>query len=262
MIKKYLENHYNIGKLHNSYLINSDLLEKSFTEVKEFISNTLLPASSIENNADYICVRREDAKVKSISIDQIRNMQNFLHKTSVINGKKVAIIYAAEQMNLNAANSCLKILEDTPKNSYIFLLTTNAASILPTIRSRCAKINYRYNEAKDKLPEEKFLSALHNKTDITDKFRFITEFVAKDRDLWQSFTAFAQELMAKFCKESININCGLSKLEYEVFMQFKSRSPQALQIKYDKIRKISDDTSMFDLDIKASYVILIDQFQS
>ena len=40
-------------------------------------------------------------------------------------------------MNINTVNSCLKLLEDTSKDTYIFLITTNIAAILPTIRSRC-----------------------------------------------------------------------------------------------------------------------------
>ena len=40
-------------------------------------------------------------------------------------------------MNINASNSCLKLLEDTPENSYIFLITSNKDKLINTIQSRC-----------------------------------------------------------------------------------------------------------------------------
>lgn len=261
MIKQQLENHYNIGRLNNCYLISTDSIEDGVIELNEFISSKLLN-SKTENHPDYICVQKIDNKTKNISVDQIRSMQKFLYKTSVITGRKVAVIYAADQMNINAANSCLKILEDTPANTYIFLITNNAASVISTIRSRCAKINYHYNLFPHKETDARFLKPLNKKINIAEKLEFVAEFAYKDRDLWRQFSVSMEELIAKFCKKVAGLNIDLSESELAILDQFKSNSQYYLQIKYAKIKKIIDDTNLFDLDLRSSCLLLIDKFRS
>jgi DNA polymerase-3 subunit delta' len=264
VIKQYLENHYNIGRLSNCYLINTDDIDNALSSLNEFISSKLLSSAElkIDNHPDYISVQKSDNKLKNISVDQIRLIQKFLYKTSVISGKKVAVIYAADQMNLNAANSCLKILEDTPTNAYIFLITSNAANIIPTIRSRCAKINHHYKLLSDIATDIKFLKPLNKKTNIAEKLGFIAEFAYKDRDLWMYFSVAMEKLIAKFCKKTAGISVDLSKEELSILAQFSSTSPYYVQMKYDKIKKIIDDTNIFDLDLRSSCLILIDKFRS
>ncbi len=74
---------------------------------------------------------------KAIKIDQIRRITQVAAATSQQGGPKVVLITPAEQMNRNAANALLKALEEPGVNCYFFLVTTQAARILPTIRSRC-----------------------------------------------------------------------------------------------------------------------------
>ena len=72
-----------------------------------------------------------------ITVNQIRALADFVSLTSHQGGRRVALIAPAEQLNLNAANGLLKMLEEPP-GSAIFLLVTNQLSrILPTVRSRC-----------------------------------------------------------------------------------------------------------------------------
>ncbi|RTK92187.1 MAG: DNA polymerase III subunit delta' [Rickettsiales bacterium] len=259
MIIETLSNHYNIDKLHNSYLINTDDIEKSFAQLNEFIQNQLLKGN-IE--ADYICIKKIDNKVKNISVDQIRDMQKFLYKTSVISGKKIAVIYGADQMNINAANSCLKILEDTPKNTYIFLLSEHASNILPTIHSRCAKINVHHQVKQNDSVKEQYIIPLLNNTAINEKLKFIAEFASKDRDLWQEFASNIERLIVRLCKKSSGINNELSEHEQKLLAQFKIQTPGYLNDKYDQIKKIINETIVFDLDLRASSTILIDKFRN
>ena len=72
-----------------------------------------------------------------INIDLIRGLKNFFELSShQRNGKKVAVIYDAQQMNLAASNALLKILEEPPNDSVIILTTSDLSSLLPTIKSR------------------------------------------------------------------------------------------------------------------------------
>ncbi|OUW95111.1 MAG: hypothetical protein CBD97_03375 [Pelagibacteraceae bacterium TMED237] len=126
-----------------------------------------------------ILKREADKKTKkitsSITIDQIRNIRNFLNESSsIIDLPKIIIIDSADDFNLNSANAFLKTLEEPSNNTYIFLISHKISSLLPTIRSRCLKIklnNHNYDNFKkifinsiDNLKEDeiKFLSEITN----------------------------------------------------------------------------------------------------
>ncbi len=87
-------------------------------------------------NPDYLPIDLLENK-QQISVDQIRAMNAFLGLTRSFKGQRVVLIAQAERMNLNAANSLLKSLEEPADNSVILLLTSNASSLLATIKSRC-----------------------------------------------------------------------------------------------------------------------------
>ena len=73
-----------------------------------------------------------------IKIEDIRKIQQFSRLTSET-GKKIVLIKEADRMNLNAANSLLKVLEEPPADLY-FILESSAIEKLPiTVRSRCQK---------------------------------------------------------------------------------------------------------------------------
>ena len=75
-----------------------------------------------------------------ISIEQVREAENYLSVTPVEGGRKVVIFDGAETMSAGQsepANALLKTLEEPPPQTLIVLLSANPDAILPTIRSRC-----------------------------------------------------------------------------------------------------------------------------
>lgn len=72
-----------------------------------------------------------------IVIDDVRKLINFYSQTSAEGGWRVAIVDAADEMNSNAANALLKILEEPPEKSIILLIAHSPGKLLPTIKSRC-----------------------------------------------------------------------------------------------------------------------------
>ena len=76
---------------------------------------------------------------KEIRIDQIRAFCETLSKTA--DGLQIGVIFYADQMNANAANSLLKTLEEPRKNTLIILLAHNANSLPATILSRCQSVH-------------------------------------------------------------------------------------------------------------------------
>ncbi|WP_051686877.1 DNA polymerase III subunit delta' [Microbulbifer sp. HZ11] len=77
-----------------------------------------------------------------LKVEQIRELGEFVGRTSGREGARVVLLAPAEAMNINAANALLKNLEE-PSGSVIFLLITDHPSgLLPTIRSRCQTIAF------------------------------------------------------------------------------------------------------------------------
>lgn len=97
---------------------------------------------AVNNHPDLKIISCEDDK-KNISIDQIRNVIEYLSLTPHSSQNKIAIVNQAELMTTNAANSLLKTLEEPPKSALIFLITHRPDQLLPTILSRCQKIHFQ-----------------------------------------------------------------------------------------------------------------------
>ncbi|MDA9552983.1 DNA polymerase III subunit delta' [Emcibacteraceae bacterium] len=120
-----------------------DVLEKAaLTSLEtdlESQANHLVNAGS---NPDLMITERtEDPKTgkmrSNILVDDVRKINQFFHKTSSDGGWRVAIVDTADEMNRNAANAILKILEEPPKNSILIILAHAPGRLLPTIKSRC-----------------------------------------------------------------------------------------------------------------------------
>ena len=89
-----------------------------------------------------------------VSVEDIQEGAEFLLKTPYGQGKNILIVEGAEAMTAEAANSLLKILEEPPDNAGLFLLTSDAGELLPTVRSRCTLFTLRQE------PFEAFLKNL------------------------------------------------------------------------------------------------------
>ena len=128
-LNKLVENILNIEFKDNNLDHHSNL----------FKNNTHPNIKIIEKEID-----SKTGKIKSnITIDQIRSLKTFLNSTSVIqNSSKIVIVDCADYLNINSANSMLKILEESKENTYIFLISNQISLLLPTIRSRCLKIKF------------------------------------------------------------------------------------------------------------------------
>lgn len=75
-----------------------------------------------------------------ITVDEIRKLQSFFQLSAAEGGRRVAIIDAADELNLSAANALLKLLEEPPPASTLLLVAHQPAGLLPTIRSRCREL--------------------------------------------------------------------------------------------------------------------------
>ena len=73
--------------------------------------------------------------------NSMRRLVLDMQKSSNQGGRKVAIVFEADRMNVQSANAFLKTLEEPPEGTTLFLLTSRPYDLLDTIRSRC--LNFR-----------------------------------------------------------------------------------------------------------------------
>ncbi len=87
-------------------------------------------------------VEKSDDK-QNITVDNIRQLKSTLKLSSGSGPKqrRVVLINNAQTMNHEAQNALLKSLEEPPKNTHIVLFSSSIANLLPTVVSRCARIN-------------------------------------------------------------------------------------------------------------------------
>lgn len=88
---------------------------------------------------DYLAIAPviDDNKSGHIKIDQIRAMVPFMAHKAARGGFRVAVIDSMDEVNRNGANAMLKLLEEPPEKSVIFLISSRPGQLPPTIRSRC-----------------------------------------------------------------------------------------------------------------------------
>jgi DNA polymerase-3 subunit delta' len=75
-----------------------------------------------------------------ITVDEVRRMKSFFALSAADGGRRAAIIDDADEMNPNAANALLKLLEEPPAGATFFLISHQPFRLLPTIRSRCREL--------------------------------------------------------------------------------------------------------------------------
>lgn len=78
---------------------------------------------------------------RDITVDVARRLRDFLHLSASGGARRVVIVDAADQLNTQAANALLKLLEEPPPATTFLLVAHAPARILPTIRSRCRRLD-------------------------------------------------------------------------------------------------------------------------
>lgn len=77
----------------------------------------------------------------SIGIADIRKIQEKIYLKPIKSQKKAIVINQAQLLTAEAQNALLKVLEEPPLNTELFLISNQIDSFLPTIISRCKIIN-------------------------------------------------------------------------------------------------------------------------
>lgn len=145
--KQMLQNGLRNHKLSHAYLFSGPAgtgkrkmalcLAKSIfcTEQMEDACGNCIECRKVEHhNHPNLHVLEPDGS--SIKIEQVRDLQKEFSFRATTNQPKIYLIFQAERMTVQAANSLLKFLEEPQSNIVAILITDNGQAILPTIRSR------------------------------------------------------------------------------------------------------------------------------
>lgn len=135
VLEEYFFNLKKLNKISHSFIIGNTSLNTIFDELTKIFSNYIYEEKIIlDNNSDIIIIKSDGL---IINRDQIKEMQKKILTTSITHNKKIYIIDDCDKLNIKAANSLLKILEEPSENIYAFLITSNLDNVIPTIKSRC-----------------------------------------------------------------------------------------------------------------------------
>jgi len=80
---------------------------------------------------------------RNISVDQVRGLGDLLGSTPFLSPWRAVVIDSADDLESSAANALLKMLEEPPANCLFLLVTHAAGRLLPTIRSRCRRLDFQ-----------------------------------------------------------------------------------------------------------------------
>ena len=80
---------------------------------------------------------------RNISVEQVRSLGDLLGSTPFLSPWRAVIIDSADDLEKSAANALLKMLEEPPANCMFLLVSHAAGRLLPTIRSRCRRLDFQ-----------------------------------------------------------------------------------------------------------------------
>ena len=91
----------------------------------------------------------KDISKKNIAIDQVRKVIENVKIKPANSQCKIVVISDAQYLSIEGQNALLKIIEEPPSYAQIILAVDSEDNLLPTIKSRCIKVNAKTLVADD-----------------------------------------------------------------------------------------------------------------
>ena len=152
----------------NTFLISSKNLQKAIEKAQGIIK---------ENKIDKFDIELLEPE-QALGIEEVRSLQKKIFLKPLRGEKKAIIINLTNGATIEAQNSMLKLLEEPPASTLIFLLTNNAYSFLPTILSRVKTIEIKEEETSIDSEGLKEISSL---TGVGQSL-FLAQVISKDKE--------------------------------------------------------------------------------
>lgn len=240
------------------------VLERDYTETdKKKLIKAINQGEEIDED-----MKQSLKRSNVINVENTRSAISFLLKKSFNDNWRVVIVDSTDDLNTSSANALLKILEEPPAKSILLLISHNPGKLLPTIRSRCAKLALKPLKTEEVASllrryqpdlNEKEVQMLakisggsigraikyaqNNALDIYEKIQKIcyagakydsalllelVDEITSDEDNWDLFT----ELTCRFIRETLP----------------QTSHPRELYTAYEESLKIMDETTRLNMD--------------
>lgn len=249
------------------------IIERDYTETeRKKILKSIKDGEQISNEE-----LKSMKKSAFIRVDDVRTINEFLSKRSGNNGWRIVIIDSIDDMNQASANAILKILEEPPYKALMLLISHNPNRLLPTIKSRCAKLNlsplsetnvasllrrYRSDLSEKNIKELASLSSgsigkaiIYADNNALDVYNTLSKIVYAGKN-------FAINDVLDFCS-NYSIDDNSYELAKELILKFIAENIEQTQNKEEFIKsweetiKIFSETSNLNLDKKQALMNII-----
>src|SRR5574338_103639 len=157
------------GALHHAWLLagprgvgKATFAREAATRVLAEAAGPAIPDPGLETPADHRIARLVEAGshpdlrwlerlqnektgnlARNITVDQVRLLGDLFDLTPALSPWRVVVIDSIDDLEKSAANALLKMLEEPPANTIFFLVTHAPGRLLPTIRSRCRRLDFQ-----------------------------------------------------------------------------------------------------------------------
>lgn len=188
------------------------------------------------DNHNYPDIRYIEPDGKEIKKNQLLDLQKNFNNKSLLENKRIYVIQEADKLNVAAANTLLKFLEEPADDIIAILLTKNRYKLLDTILSRCQVLtigseddSYDYNEEINTIISYivkgdslfinygSLLELLPDKNIAMDYFKKIEiiflDFLQNNKSLYSCLSGVNKDTIIRFLNI---IEIELMKLDYNV----------------------------------------------
>lgn len=166
----------------------------------------------------------------------IKAVQDLVISLSISSGRpRLVWIEESQTLTTEASNTLLKILEEPPSNTTLYLTCPNGSALLPTIQSRCQAISLKdldLSPITSHLPSLKPLFALTP----GDRLQHLSDFPSDKTELLEYFRTLSQEISQTIkkttSKTGLNLLSCLAALTLTTYGDLKSNVNQTLALSH------------------------------
>jgi DNA polymerase-3 subunit delta' len=167
------------------------------------------------------------APKRLLRVEQMRDIEREANYRPFEGKARVFLVEDADKLNDSSANALLKVLEEPPHTSYIVLLTSRPAMLLPTVLSRCQMIRFApvtTREIENYLIQKKFASPAESRIRARIARGSVGRAIEQDFELFTSQREAMMRLLEalavsddpiELLKSSEDLNSAQQREEYE-----------------------------------------------
>lgn len=231
--------------------------------IKHLLAADEVLSKRIDDNdfTDLLYISKQDKN--EITIDDIRKTYNFFNQTPAECKYKFVIIDGAEDLNLNAANALLKVLEEPKNNTHLFLISHAPYKLIATIRSRCREMKFKAisdialgSELEDFIAGSPGLEKLCEELDALKIYNQLLDLIKDDAII--AFNKFSDPLVKNHQKWSLVKNLLIFIVTRNIKNVDSKIDSEAWFKVYDKMQERFNEEEIYNLDRKQILLLSLD----